>query len=112
MKILISGSTGFLASALIPYLTEKGHVVTRLVRSPTQSGIHWNPEGGLVTSTPFEGFEAVIHLAGENIASGRWSDEKKKRIRDSRVRGTQLLSEALARLKQPPLTYICASAVG
>jgi len=112
MKILVSGSTGLVGCALVPFLTQHGHLVTRLVRSKEQPGILWNPAGGLISSTPFEGFDAMIHLAGENIASGRWTDEKKKLIRDSRVRGTQLLSETLARLKQPPQTFISASAVG
>jgi uncharacterized protein (TIGR01777 family) len=112
MKILISGSNGLVGSALGPALSQQAHSVTQLVRSKVQSGIHWNPEGGLISSTPFEGFDAVIHLAGESIASGRWSEEKKKTIRDSRVKGTRLLTDILTRLKQPPQTYLVASAIG
>src|SRR4051812_35818790 len=102
MKILLSGSAGLVGSALTPYLSQQGHTVTPLVRDQLRSGVHWNPEGGLINSTPFEGFDAVIHLAGDTIAAGRWNEEKKKRIRESRVRGTKLLADALARGKQPP----------
>jgi uncharacterized protein (TIGR01777 family) len=112
MKILLSGSSGLVGSALSPFLSQQGHAVTHLVRNQLQSGVYWNPEGGLINSTPFEGFDAVIHLAGDNIAKGRWNEEKKKRIRDSRVKGTKLLADALARAKQPPQTLIVASAVG
>src|SRR5258708_24379280 len=112
MKILVSGSTGLVGSALVPFLAQQGNDVSRLVRVKDLPGVYWNPAGGLISSTPFEGFDAVVHLAGENIASGRWTDEKKKLIRDSRVRGTQLLAEALARAKQPPQVLVCASAIG
>jgi uncharacterized protein (TIGR01777 family) len=110
MKVLISGSTGLIGSALIPYLESKGITGTRLSRRGPD--IAWNPETGKLETSALEGFDAVVHLAGENIASGRWTAEQKQRIRDSRVKGTRLLAESLARLQDPPKSLICASAVG
>ncbi len=110
MKILLSGASGLIGSALTPLLTQKGHSVTPLSRKGP--GVVWDPEKGPLDTAALEGFEAVIHLAGESIADGRWNVEKKQRIRDSRIKGTQLLAEALTRLKLPPRTLICASAIG
>lgn len=110
MKILISGSTGLVGSHLLPYFEKQGHTVIRLTRKGP--GIIWDPEAGTISTPAMEGFDAVIHLAGESIAKGRWNDAKKKRIRESRVRGTQILCQALAQLKAPPKTLICASAIG
>ncbi len=114
LKIAISGSRGLLGSNLTAFLTTGGHQVYRLVRNPDEKGpasIYWNPAEHKVQSDALEGLDAVIHLAGENIAD-RWTEEKKQRIRDSRVEGTRLLSEALSSLKQPPKTFISASAIG
>jgi uncharacterized protein (TIGR01777 family) len=114
MKILVSGSTGLIGSALVPALEGAGHSVTRLVRAkkePADPAIEWHPEGDAIDERPLEGFDVVIHLAGENIA-GRWTPEKKEAIRESRVHGTRLLCEALARLGAPPHTLLCASASG
>ena len=115
MKILVTGSTGLVGSALLPFLRSKGHEVFRLVRSQAKTGpteIYWNPEQGIDDTTRLEGMDAVIHLAGENIAEGRWTQEKKARIRESRVTGTRVLSEALARLAAPPRALLSASATG
>src|SRR5438105_9818581 len=115
MKILVTGSTGLVGSALIPSLKSKGHQVIRLVRStPNDSAteVFWNPEKGILNASELEGIDAVVHLAGESIAEGRWTDEKKKRIRESRVKGTKLLGDALANLSNPPKTLVSASAVG
>ncbi|MGH9805164.1 MAG: TIGR01777 family oxidoreductase [Candidatus Acidiferrales bacterium] len=112
MKFLVSGSTGMVGSALVPFLTSGGHSVTRLVRSAAgKNEARWDPAGGAIDAAALEGHEAVVHLAGENIA-GRWSPEKKARIRDSRVKGTRLLAEALGRLAQPPKVLVAASAIG
>src|SRR5258705_4627346 len=115
MRVLISGSHGLVGQALIGSLTNDGHEIHRLVRRGRAVGsseIEWHPNQGLIDADHLEGLDAVVHLAGESIASGRWSAEKKQKIRDSRVNGTQLLSRSLALLSRPPATFICASAIG
>jgi len=115
MRILISGSHGLVGSALIELLTRNGHEIVRLVRHEPKSGaaeVLWNPEKGIIDKERLEGFEAVVHLAGENIAEGRWTSEKKRAILESRVKGTTLLSETLATLKTPPAVLLSATAIG
>lgn len=114
MKILVSGSSGLIGTEAISLLTQKGHSVTRLVRSKRtgHDEILWNPVARILDSRNLEGFDAVIHLAGDPIAQGRWTPEKKASIRDSRVKGTRFLAESLARLKSPARVFLCASAVG
>lgn len=115
MKLLLSGSSGLVGSTLVPFLPSLGTRVTRLVRKTPridEQAIFWDPSRGLLKADYVDGFDAVVHLAGEGIASGRWTKSKKARIRDSRVKGTRLLCEGLARVKNPPRTFICASAIG
>lgn len=115
MKILISGSHGLVGKALYSSLTNDGHEVLRLVRRERLYGspeVEWDPKRGVIDHEHLEGLTAVVHLAGESIAEGRWTAEKKQRIRDSRVQGTELLSEALAKLSHPPASFVCASAIG
>jgi len=115
MKVLISGSHGLVGKALIRSLVEDGQEVVRLVRSGHKLGaldIEWRPNHGRIDAQHLEGFDAVVHLAGESIASGRWTDEKKRAIRESRVKGTSLLSETIAQLSRPPSVFISASAIG
>ena len=115
MKILVSGSHGLVGKALIDSLTTDGHEVLKLVRSKRAFGapeIEWQPNQGQLDAGHLEGFDVVVHLAGESIASGRWTDDKKRAIRESRVKGTTLLSETIARLSRPPAAFICASAIG
>jgi uncharacterized protein (TIGR01777 family) len=114
MKILVSGSHGLVGLALMDSLKGAGHEVFALVRRAPRSDseVEWYPERGSLALARLEGMDAVIHLGGESIASGRWTEEKKQRIRDSRVTGTKLLSEALANLSHPPQTFLCASAIG
>jgi uncharacterized protein (TIGR01777 family) len=115
LHVVVSGSTGLVGSALVPFLTTGGHTVTRLVRSQLQHGndeIRWDPIAGNIDTAGVEGVDAVVHLAGENIAAGRWTAATKARIEESRVRGTRLLCEALAHLRQPPKVLVCASAIG
>ena len=111
MKILVSGSSGLVGSALTFNLLSDGHQVFRLVRSKQEDGIYWNPKEPM-DSAAMEGFDAVVHLAGENIAEGRWNAEKKRRIRESRIDGTKHLSQTLAALKSPPRAFLSASASG
>lgn len=115
MHVIVSGSTGLVGSALVPFLTTGGHRVTRLIRTIPAAGedaVRWDPATGSVDAAALEGADAVVHLAGENIAGGRWTDEKKARIRDSRVRGTRILCDALAKLARPPRVLVAASATG
>lgn len=125
-RILISGSHGLIGSSLIPLLTSIGrHKISRLVRKVKNNNmdllpetnkedkktIFWDPQYNKLDPYELEGFDIIIHLAGENIF-GRWTDTKKQRIFDSRVGSTKLLSESLTKLSHPPSLLICASAIG
>jgi len=112
MNILVSGASGFIGSSLVEFLTKKGHRVTRLVRSqPKSDEVYWDPTAGKLDATGLDGIDGVVHLAGESIV-GRWTAEKKKKILESRVKGTTLLCDALAKLTKKPKALICASAMG
>lgn len=114
MKILLSGSHGLVGRALMRSLETEGHEIFRLVRYAPRSDaeVEWSPDRYSIALAMIEGFDAVVNLAGESIAEGRWTEEKKRRIRESRVKGTKLLGDALANLTKPPRTFICASAIG
>ena len=115
LHVALTGSGGLVGSALAPFLTTGGHRVTRLVRSPPRPGddaLRWDPEANAIDAAGLEGLDGVIHLAGESIAGGRWTAAKRARILDSRVKGTRLLAETLAKLRRPPRTLVCASAIG
>jgi len=114
MKVLVSGSHGLVGRAFIQSLLNRGDTVSRLVREAPSgsSDIEWHPNQRQIDVARLGGFDAVVHLAGESIASGRWTPEKKQKIRDSRINGTQLLSGALANTSQPPAVFVCASAIG
>jgi uncharacterized protein (TIGR01777 family) len=114
MRILLTGSSGLIGRALMPLLTAGGYEVTRLIRSriPTGGGLlSWQPSAGRIQVEGLEGFDAVVHLAGESVG-GRWTAGKKVRILESRAKGTRLLSESLAQLRHPPKVLVSASAVG
>lgn len=114
MNILLTGSTGLIGSELGPYLSGNRHHVIRLVRGPTArtDEISWDPASGTSDVQGIEGLDAVVHLAGENIASGRWTARKKRRIWDSRIQGTQLLARSLSSLFDPPKVLVSISAIG
>src|SRR5688572_16122078 len=116
MKILISGASGLVGTHLIPTLAAKGHEIYKLVRKTprTPDEIQWDAGEGFseTEAAKLEGFDAVIHLAGDNIASENWSKEKKKIIRESRVVGTRVLVDALKKTKAAPRIFISASASG
>jgi len=113
LNILVTGSGGLVGSALMPRLAEQGHCVRPLTRAANARAgeISWNPPSEGPDPALLEGMDAVIHLAGESIAS-RWTEKKKRTIRESRVRGTGALAASLARMKKPPAVLISASAVG
>lgn len=112
MKCLVSGAGGLIGSALVASLDGGGHSVTRLTRSAGGAGtVRWDPATGVADRGAIEGHDAVVHLAGENIA-GRWTAAKKRRISESRIVGTRSLASSLAALQRPPGVLVCASAVG
>lgn len=119
-RIAVSGASGFVGRALMPALTAAGHEVVPLVRSghgPGRdsgggAGVRWDPATGALDGDRLDGLDAVVHLAGENIAAGRWTAARKQRIRDSRGPATLRLCQALARLPRPPRVLLAASAVG
>ncbi|MFO0869093.1 MAG: TIGR01777 family oxidoreductase [Pirellulales bacterium] len=112
--VVVSGASGLVGQELCHTLAAHGVGVRRLVRGGASDPgtVAWDPVAGRVDVDGLKGCGAVVHLAGENIAEGRWTTAKKQRIRDSRVQGTRLLCEALARMPQPPATLVCASAIG
>jgi uncharacterized protein (TIGR01777 family) len=114
MHVLVSGARGLIGSSLVPHLQKAGHRVTRLTRAPAPASpdaVPWDPAAGWIEVGKLEGIEGVIHLSGEAIL-GRWTPEKKRRVRDSRVASTRLLAESLAALKTRPRVLVCASASG
>lgn len=111
-RVLISGASGLIGSALVPSFEKRGDAVFRLVRRKAQSAneVEWEPMCE-VPPALVSGFDIVIHLSGESVA-GRWTEQKKRRIRDSRTVSTDHLAQALARAEKKPETFLCASAIG
>lgn len=121
MKILIIGATGFIGRALVRELEEAGHEIYAVTRnmqkarnkfSPSVSILEWDGAGIKVLSQHIDGKDAVVNLAGENLASGRWTAKRKKIITSSRVRTSQLLAEAIRLTHNRPTTLIQGSAIG
>ena len=121
MRILVSGSTGFLGTALVETLEGQGHSIARLVRPETSQksaagvraeSVSWDPVAGQFDAAGAEGTDALIHLAGASIAGGRWSVSRKKLLRTSRIDATRHLIGALAKLQRPPRVMVAASAIG
>lgn len=112
LRVAVTGASGLLGRALVPLLTTGGHSVVRLVRRSARGPgeIAWDPSRG-IDPNALEGVDAVVHLAGENVF-GLWNEDKKRHIRDSRVRGTRALAEALAKMRRKPEVLISASAIG
>jgi uncharacterized protein (TIGR01777 family) len=115
LRVAVTGATGLVGGALWPALATAGHRVDRVSRRPPRPGttdIHWDPASGRLDAHALEGVDAVVHLAGESIAAGRWTAAVKARIRESRVEGTRLLAETLAQLDRRPRVLVSVSAVG
>lgn len=113
MRIALTGSHGLIGRALTESLEGDGHVVVPVVRTAGGPGeVSWDLDAGRIDSDGLEGLDGVVHLAGAGIASGRWTEEHKREVRESRTRGTALLSEALASLERPPPVLVSGSAIG
>ncbi|SEO26878.1 TIGR01777 family oxidoreductase [Actinacidiphila rubida] len=114
MKIAVSGTSGLIGGALATALAADGHDVLRLVRhAPKGPGeARWDPDAGTVDTDALAGCQAVVHLAGAGIGDRRWTDDRKKVLRDSRVNGTRTLARAAAALPTPPSVLVCGSAIG
>jgi len=112
--VAVTGASGLIGGALVPFLRAGGHDVLRMVRRTprAQDEARWDPESGELDASALGSLDAVVHLAGENIAGGRWTEARKTRLRASRVGPTRLLAEALARLKHKPQVLVSASALG
>ena len=114
MKILITGATGMIGKSLQKSLRAKGHELLLASRRPPKddSFVQWDVKSGFAEPEKLEGIDAVIHLAGENLNALRWTDDKKKAIRDSRVLGTRDVVDTIFELKQRPKVLVSASGVG
>jgi uncharacterized protein len=121
MRILVTGSTGFVGSAVVKKLEQDGHSIVRVVRSGTtaangsgtpQDTVRWDPTTQTFDSAPAEGADALIHLAGASIADGRWDASRKALLQTSRIESTRHLMHSLSQLKSPPRVIVSASAIG
>lgn len=115
-RVVVSGAGGLIGGRLLPVLEDRGYDVVRLVRRPAQGSgeVQWDPvaepDGVLVNA--LEGAFAVVHLGGENVADGRWTEDAKRGIRDSRILSTRTLVRAMGKTSAKPAAFVCASAIG
>ncbi|MCP4253489.1 MAG: TIGR01777 family protein [Candidatus Scalindua sp.] len=113
MNVAITGSSGLIGSSLVSFLSKKSVNVRKILReNPKDDDISWKPEDGDWNSAFTGGVDGIVHLAGENIASGKWTRKKKEKIRNSRIEGTKRLCEHILKLPIRPSVLICASAIG
>jgi len=114
MRVAVSGGSGLLGSALVPFLAKHGHTVVRLLRRPAKGAdeVRWDPGAGTLDAAGLEGVDAAVNLSGANLAGGRWTEVRKVRLRASRLGPTRLLAETLARLSPRPKVFLSVSAIG
>ncbi len=114
MDVAVTGSRGFIGSALLPALIREGHRPVRIVRGQAarDDELSWDPEAGTIDAGGLEGIGGVVHLAGAGIGDRRWTDARKRLILETRTKGTSLLARTLAGLTRPPSTLVSASAIG
>ncbi len=114
MRVLITGSSGLLGTALQNLLIERSHIVARLVRAKSSDtgNLYWDPEAGVLDAAQLEGFDAIVHLAGHTPGAGRMTAKKKGKIFHSRIDSTRLLCEKILTLQHPPKVFVCASGIG
>ncbi len=112
LRIAITGSTGMVGTALSAAFRTDGHDVVPVTRGSAPGGLHWDPDQGVIDAAGLEGLDAVVHLAGANLAGGRWTAARKQQLWHSRTDGTTLLCETLAHARRPPKVLISATAVG
>ncbi len=115
LRVAVTGASGLIGTQLSAFLTSGGHEVWHLTRRRPRAGeraVFWDPDSAEIDAASLEGFDAVVHLAGESIAGGLWTEARKQRILTSRTRGTRLLADTLAALDRPPAVLVSASAVG
>jgi uncharacterized protein len=114
MRVAITGSSGLVGQALVPSLQANGHEVLRIVRREPRGDdeVAWDPDRGEIDAGRLEAVDAVVHLAGENLAAGRWTDARKHRLRSSRIEATRWLAQTLAARTRRPTVLVSASAVG
>jgi uncharacterized protein len=113
MRVLITGSSGLIGTALIAALNDRGDDVVRLVRRPPAAGeARWDPQSGTLDAAVFDGVDVVVNLAGAGIGDKRWTDDYKNELRSSRIAGTQLLVSTMASMTSPPPVLLSGSAIG
>ncbi len=113
MIVAVTGTSGLIGSSLVSFLSKKDITVSKIFHeNPTDNEIFWKPENGDWDSAFTNRIDGIVHLAGENIATGKWTKKKKEKIRSSRIEGTKSLCEHILKLQPPPSVFVCASAVG
>jgi uncharacterized protein len=114
VKVVVTGASGFIGSALVPRLRAGGHDVVKLVRRAPRAAdeVSWDPDAGTIDVEGLGGVDAAVHLAGAGVGDHRWTEEYKRTIRDSRVLGTRTLVKALTALEPLPRVLVSGSAVG